>query len=180
MAKFNYFDTLETLSDLMEQTVREVFGVKNTSPNSFASHCKATEDANKMICELEAKLFSDFFPPLERADIAAFAHSLGRATATAASMERGRRNRISPSEGEICIKLAGIINQNAHMLKKIRKTDGIPNRDCFRELLKSGEEQRTRNSAYVKAGEARSPSEEMTRELSVCFDRLVEIMLNNI
>ena len=176
MAKFNYFDTIEALSDLMEQTVREVSEGQRASVRE--SRDERTDRVNKMICELESKLFSDFFPPLERADIAAFAHSLGRVTASAASIDR--RVRFSSTEGEKCIKLAELINQNAHILKKIRKADGIPNRDSFRSLAKIVDGQKSKNTAYGKSAELRTPSEELIRELSSCFDRLVEIMLNNI
>ncbi|MBO5883505.1 MAG: hypothetical protein J6Q78_03785 [Clostridia bacterium] len=176
MAKFNYFDTIEALSDLMELTVREVFEEKKNP--AHIRNREITDSTNKMICELESKLFSDFFPPLERADIAAFAHSLGRVTSAAASIER--RYRFSTSDAEICVKLAELINQNAHMLKKIRKADGIPNRDSFRALAKKADEQKSRGIAYSKATENRSAIEELIRELSSCFDRLVEIMLNNI
>lgn len=176
MAKFNYFDTIETLSDHMELTVREVFDEKKNSTRVRSGEIE--DNTSKMICELESKLFSDFFPPLERADIAAFAHSLGRVTSVAASIDR--RCRFLPSDAEICIKLAELINQNAHMLKKIRKADGIPNRDSFRALAKKADEQKSRGMTYSKSTENRSAVEELIRELSSCFDRLVEIMLNNI
>ena len=76
MAKFNYFDSLEHLALL---STRAVFIACTSQKSSAQSEIASIRhSADRLLCELESVLFSDFMPPLERASICSCAHSIVR------------------------------------------------------------------------------------------------------
>ena len=76
MVKYNYFENLEQLSDCAKQAVELACGGRIDTDSSSMSTLRRSCD--RIVCELEDALFSDFLPPLERDTIAACAHGLSR------------------------------------------------------------------------------------------------------
>ena len=76
MVKYNYFENLEQISSLAEAAVKLACGGGARTEEKSISELRKSCD--RLICELEDALFSDFLPPLERDNIAACAHSLSR------------------------------------------------------------------------------------------------------
>lgn len=186
MVKYNYFENLEKLSSLSLSAV--LLACKEGSRGDI-SEMRKTGD--RLVCETEDALFSDFLPPLERDNIAASAHCLSRVIDKASELLSD--TACSPSfirsneEGKICIQLAEELHASISILKQIRKPDELPNTQGFRELLREGSLAHKRMLQKLHSGSIpRSCAEaiiltgRLRSELSRAFDELVEIMLNNI
>lgn len=183
MHKINYFEILEEISLLCTRSVYLASG--NTRPllqKSLLECQELQKQCLQKICTLEDFLFTDFLPPLERRSIAEAAHGMGKIIECSHKIIFQKLQRSGydkrAKEGEVCIKLAEILEESIAILKKIKKPNQTPNTKEFREILLS-----SRNSAknYQKK---QSPSSlcmtELREELSHCFDRIIEIMLCNI
>lgn len=189
MVKYNYFEKLEQLSALAESAVQLTCGNIPHRDSQDVSNLRKACD--RLICELEDALFSDFLPPLERENIAACAHCLSRVMDQASEL-LGYLSLLPPAakvneEGRICIRLAAHIKDSIAMLPKIRKPDEMPDIQGFRQLLNEGRNAHTAMLAKLHAGVLpRSAAQaiiltgRLRSELSRTFDELVEIMLNNI
>ncbi len=189
MAKYHYFEELESLANDMAQAVRLCCEDGNKKSGELQ---KLRRNCDKKICELEKILFSDFLPPLERDNIAACAHCISRvidrclefaATVTTAFPGGIKQNE----ECEVCISLADTLVKNISLLRNIRKPSEMPSLHSFRDLLEKGRNVHTAmmkkmNSGAIPRSAAQSLFQctKLRNELSRCFDELVEIMLNNI
>jgi hypothetical protein len=189
MVKYNYFEKLGQLATLAESAVQLTCGnIPHRDPRDV-SHLRRASD--RLICEMEDALFSDFLPPLERENLAACAHCLSRVMDQASEL----LSALAPlplsskfnEEGQICIKLAAHVKRATEMLPRIRKPDEIPDTQGFRLLLSEGGNAHSALLARLHAGVLpRSAAQviiftgRLRVELSRAFDELVEIMLNNI
>lgn len=189
MVKYNYFEKLEQLSTLAESAVQLTCGnIPHRDPQDVSNLRKACD---RLVCELEDALFSDFLPPLERENIAACAHCLSRVMDQASEL-LSYLSLMPPAtkfneEGKICIRLAAHIKDSIAMLPKIRKPDEMPDVQGFRQLLCEGRAAHAAMLSKLHAGVLpRSAAQVIIHtgrlrcELSRTFDELVEIMLNNI
>ena len=189
MAKYNYFENLEQLSELAQNAVHIACGsYAQKTKQEFSTLRKSCD---KLICELEDTLFSDFLPPLERNNIAACAHCLSRVVDKASELIGNTEflsiDRRLNEEGKICMLLAEQLKTSISMLRHIRKPDEMPDIQGFRKLLDEG--RCAHNSMLSKLHSGIIPRSyaqsiiltgRLRSELSRCFDELVEIMLNNI
>lgn len=186
LVKYDYFENLEKISDLALSAVR------------LACLCEGDSDmttlrlsCDRLVCETEDALFNDFIPPLERDNIAAAAHTVSRVidkayelfSHTAASSQFKKCNE----EAEICVRLAEKLKEEVSILKKIRRPKETPDIQGFRELLSEGRDAHRRMLAKIRSGalprgcaESVILTGKLRSELSVAFDEIVEIMLNNI
>ncbi len=188
MVKYNYFESLEKLSELCFSAVSLVCGRASEKDTDLA---RLRLSCDRHICELEDALFSDFLPPLERDSIAACAHSLSRIVDQASDLY-GHTAPIPSAakineEGKICIQLAESLQTSICMLKRIRKPDELPDMQGFRKLLCQGRSAHNAMLTKLHAGTIpRSYAHviiltgRLRSELSCAFDQLVEVMLNNI
>ncbi len=189
MVKYNYFENLEQLSSLVESAVKLACGGGERKEEASVSSLRKSCD--RLICELEDALFSDFLPPLERNNIAGCAHSLSRVVDRASELYcnasflslNGKQNE----EGRICVRLAEELNSAISMLRRIRKPDEVPNVQKYRRLLCEGRCAHTNMLTRLHTGVLPRSSAQtiiltgkLRAELSHCFDELIEIMLNNI
>ena len=190
MPKINYFDSLERLGVLCNRAVFLACGSGRTSGNSELVTLRHSVD--KIICELEKTLFCDFMPPLERANIAACAHSLGRITDKCAEIMNYRSTKNffgekKNKEAELCIRLAQSIEENIFRLRRIKKPEELPDFLGFRKMIFEARTahallQRKLNSGVYPKNAIHSLAliGQLRCELSHCFDDIIEIMLNNI
>ena len=197
MAKTDYFEMLESLADLVLEAV-----------SAACASCKIDEHVREKklselhlkceisVCELETKLFSDFIPPLQRDSIATYAHSLSRVVDRASDLcVSGVKNRSTIFNGacdeshtrEVCIRLAEKIVENTKLLRRLRSPSCVLEVSDFRSTLRQGREASARELHKVRCGvlpalcaDSIYGAERLRYELSYCFDKLVEIMLNNI
>ncbi len=190
MPKLNYFDSLERLSVLSS---RAVFLACTAQKGSALGELAAIRhSADNAVCTLEAALFSDFMPPLERNNIARCAHSLERIMEKCAEIVSYRNTKSffgekKNKEAELCIRLMQLIEENIFRLRKIKKPNETPDFAGFRKLLT---EARTAHSSAQKKLCGTSYSKcaqqllalygKLRCELSRTFDEIVEIMLDNI
>ena len=189
MVKYHYFETLEELSSLAETSVKLACG--GSVPKEKQEISTIRKSSDRLICELEDALFSDFLPPLERENIAACAHCLSRVIDQAAELRGGGApgglgGKVN-EEGRICLSLAHTLAESIAMLPKIRKPHQTPDTEGFRTLLAEGRNAHAAMLAKVHAGVLPRSSVgaiiltgRLRAELSRAFDELVEIMLNNI
>lgn len=188
MVKYNYFETLEQLSDCVVQAVSAACG-ETTADSKTVSELR--KNCDKRICELEDTLFSDFLPPLERDNIAACAHALSRVVDQAIELignSEGRATGGKPTEeGAVCIRLSQSLQSAISLLRRIRKPDEIPDIKGFRALLREGRDAHNAMLKKLHAGMLpRSAAQgiiltgRLRAELSHSFDELVEVMLGNI
>ncbi|MBQ9086996.1 MAG: hypothetical protein IJY47_07415 [Clostridia bacterium] len=186
MVKYHYFETLEQLSALSEEAVKLSCG--KSSAKSRADSSELRKNCDRLICELEDALFSDFLPPLERDSIAACAHCLSRITDASLDLwgqcAPGMKQN---DEGAVCISLAEELTRSIAKLRHIRKPEELPNSQGFRELLREGRQAHQAMLTKLRQGvlprsaaEAVIATGRLRGELSRCFDEVVEIMLNNI
>ena len=171
MPKLNYFDTLESLAVSASRAVFLACG--RSAAVGRSELCKLCGDACERVCELERALFSDFMPPLDRGGIARCAHSLLRLTVLCqATLEDRCANRsppsLSPTECNDTVELARLLETTVSRLRRIKRPGEMPELDRFRRLLCRCTEPSDRRLRKLR------------RELSLCFDTVVGIMLDNI
>ena len=190
MAKFNYFDSLEHLALLSTRAVFIACSASNQSAQGEIASIR--HSADRLLCELESVLFSDFMPPLERTSICSCAHSIVRVIERCNDIVVYRdtknffgekRNR----EAELCIRLSELIEENTLRLRHVKHPEELPDLVGFRKLTN---EARTAHSSLQKKLNAgvypRSAQHSLCLlgklrcELSRSFDELVEVMLKNV
>lgn len=189
MPKYPYFESLEKLSASVVEAVRlsSEGSTKKGKEELFAIR----HDSDKIVCELENALFSDFLPPLERDNIAACAHSLSRVIDRSVELSLCNGNLTAASmlheEAKICVALAEQLHRDITLLRSIRKPSEMPALEEFRALLAEGRNAHTAMLAKISSGafprhvaECVNLCGKLRAELSRCFDETVEIMLNNI
>ncbi len=178
--KYNYFEALDSLSLCAHEAVTAA--VSGGSASDMRAKFHAT------LLELEGALFGEFLPPLRRESIAEYAHSLSRLTDTACEHMALRRSRCISSkqteEERICLELSSRIRDGTDMLKSLKRPGEIPDIKEYRALLSQAHEAHERELRGISVGSARASElislGKLRRELSLCFDALIEIMLNNI
>jgi len=190
MPKQNYFDTLERLSVLCNRAVFIVCTQQRIT--SHTELCSIRHSADKIVCELEKTLFSDFMPPLDRANIAACSHSLVRVMEKCSEISGYRASRgifaeKKSKEAELCIRLSQLIEENVLRLKKIKHPEELPDFPGFRKLICEARAAHQTMLKKMNTGIYPKSSQQSVMligqlrcELSRCFDDIIEIMLNNI
>ena len=189
MAKYNYFDILEKLSDIAYNAVNTACSDKYTEKRGIFEDLRT--ELNSTVLDLEKALFGDFLPPLERNNIAEYAHSLSDIVTSANEYITLRHKLCCPaqrfSEPELCIALANEIKEATFILRKIKKSGQMPDLKRFREFLRSAEKAHSDDLSKLQASVLPKAYESIINyagnlrtELSATFDTLIEIMLNNI
>ena len=190
MARFNYYDCLERLSVLSSRAV--FIACSAASPSHKEEISAVSLTADKALCELERTLFSEFMPPLERADIAALAHALSRVIDAAYELSavRGRETHFlerKNREADICIRLSQMIEEGVSGLRHLKRPDQLPDLVGFRKLIcdarlwHAGTERKMWSGLYPRAAQGYlSLLCALRRSLDACFDTLIETMLSNI
>lgn len=189
MAKYNYFDILERLSDMAYNAVNNACSDKY--PEKKESFEKLRSELNSIVLDLEKSLFGDFLPPLERNNIAEYAHSLSDIVTSANEYISIRHKLCCPAERfaepQLCIILANEIKEATFILRKIKKSGQMPDLKRFREVLRAAEEAHSADLSKMQVSVLPKAYERiityagnLRTELSATFDTLIEIMLNNI
>lgn len=188
MAKYNYFEALESLALYASDSVK-IACSENSSPK------KALEDirikSSQTLLSLESSLFSDFLPPLERDSIAAYAHTLKALIDTACEHFTLCRTCVSlrkkSEEERLCISLVSEIKESTAILKKIKKPGETPDIQKFRDILYKAIQAHTSELSKINSGilqKSMTPvilsTGRLRAQISHCFDSLIEIMLYNI
>ena len=190
MSRYNYFDSLERLSVL---SARAVFlSCSSARASAETELASIRQDAGRILCELERELFSDFLPPLERADISAVAHALCRIIERCADIlgYKSGKNSIyerKSKEAELCIRLSQLIEESCALLRSIKHPDQLPDLVGFRKLLCDARSEHIAMQKKLSSGVCPRSAQHslcllgaLRRELSRTFDTTVEVMLNNI
>lgn len=189
MVKYNYFDALESLSDGAYNAT--LFACSENSVNTKKKISEIRADADDTLFSIENALFADFLPPLERDDIAAYAHTLSNVIDSAAEhsaiSRADRRIRRKTEQELICIEIAKEIKENTAALKGLRNQSDIPDIQKFRQLLRSGFDSHASDLSKLSVGNNISThahillsAGRLRETLSRCYDTLLEVMLNNI
>ena len=190
MVKYNYFEDLERLSALSFSAVSLSCGrLEESAAEGGISSLRL--ECDRLICETEDALFADFLPPLERDGIAAVAHCLSRIVDRASDLLSDSSSTLSfmqsNTEAHVCIKLAEELKNGIFMLRRIKKPSESPDLRGYRELLAEGRQAHRAMLSAVRSGSIPKRHAEsiiltarLRTELSEAFDKLVEIMLNNI
>ena len=185
MSKYDYFSALESLCSLSVRAI-EMSCSRSCRPSESPSALRRASD--KIVCELEDTLFSDFLPPLERDSIAACAHSLSRVADEALELIPSPSDPpFKNEEGLLCLRLAESLFRTVSMLKRITKPNELPETEAFRHLLREGRDAHGNMLSALRTGtipRSAAPAIIQTgrlrAELSEAFDRVVEVMLGNI
>ncbi len=185
MGKYHYFETLEQLSELSERAV--TFSCTEKEEGGKKEFSSLRLSCDRLLCELEDALFSDFLPPLERDSIAACAHSLSRVIDQAWELSAHHMPPNSNEEGLVCVRLAEHLTRSVQMLRRLNKPDELPDSQSYRRLLCEGRaahrsmlEKLRRGTVPRSAAGAIIQTGRLRTELSRAFDEMVEVMLNNI
>ena len=191
MTKLNYFDALETLANLISEGISAADTLSGESGKRTFKAVK--EDCDRIVFSLEEALFSDFITPLERDNIAEFAHSLYRVLERAGAVYCGaaadgiRVPLLLKRATDLNRRLWAQLTENIELLKRLKKPDSIPDLASFRRLAGEGQSLREEILCALKAGKLNSAfsaaagaTDDLRLEIVKCFDKLVEIMLNNI
>jgi hypothetical protein len=185
MGKYRYFETLEAISLLAEQAV--VLACTDTPPTDRKRLSLLRPECDRLVCELEDSLFSDFLPPLERDSIAASAHCLSRIIDEALELSAHPLPPTANEEGAVCVRLAAKLSETVQILRRINKPDELPEIQGFRKLLSEGRKANRRMLDHLRssalprnAASAIIQTGRLRAELSRAFDETVEVMLCNI
>ena len=186
MAKFDYYAALEAFATDLHRALQL----------ACTMHAKEQKDAlrslriecDKRLCSMENILFCDFLPPLERDNIAAYAHCMLHTleeTIEHAALERGALGQTA--EEACCIRMASELKSCTAMLRRIRTPGELPDVRLFRNLLQQAREAHASDIARVGHGTLPKSASRiilstgrLRLELSRCFDELIEVMLHNI
>lgn len=187
MSRINYYDTLEEIARLSSRAVFLSCGECNSRAREELLELRSV--ASGQVCLLEERLFSEFMPPLDRADIAACAHSLSHNiddalelffAKTALQAQRRKKSK----EAEICLRLSEMIEAGVASLRRLRRPEELPDLVGARALLFEG---RVLHAKACRSLGGRlgyegylSALERLRRGLGRSFDRLVEVMLSSI
>ncbi len=187
--KYDYFATLEQLSILARDAVTLAC---SRAPTTEAPSISALrKKCDRLICELEDTLFSDFLPPLERETIAGCAHCLSRVVDQASELlchaAYSTLGDKTNDEGRVCVTLSEKLVESISLLRRIRKPDETPDPQGFRALLAEGRHAHTAMLSRLHSGMLPKSAAQtiiltgrLRAELSRAFDEVVEIMLHNI
>lgn len=190
MSKYNYFDTLNRLAQLSSRAVFLACSPPKETVQGEISALRQTSD--RLLCELEGVLFSDFMPPIERAGIASCAHSFARIIERCLQISNyrltknvfgERKNR----EAELCIRLSQLIEDAVSELKRIKSPRELPDIVGFRKTMCEARNahsvmQKKLNSGLFprSAQHTLCLMAQLRGELGICFDTVIETMLDNI
>ncbi len=186
MSKYDYFGELETLSRLSTKAVQLACDGKKRTGVERASELRRAAD--RTVCALEDALFSDFMPPLERDGIAACAHCLCRVVNEASELlpPLSEKN-FANEEGEVCVRLAERLEETVIMLRALTRPDKTPDVQGFRQLLCEGRQAHGRMLCALRteklprrAASAIIQTGRLRTQLAESFDRVIEVMLENI
>ena len=187
--KYDYFETLEQLSYHANEAVR--LACSHAPSGDAQSISSIRKRADRLICELEDTLFSDFLPPLERETIAGCAHSLSRVVDQASELlchaaYAPPLEKVN-EEATVCLRLCEKMVTSIALLRRIRKPDELPDVGGFRALLAEGRRAHGTMLSRVHSGILPKSAAQtiiltgrLRAEISRAFDELVEMMLNNI
>ena len=192
MARPNYFQMLEEISKKTAEAVElSCLSQKGEDEKTKKRLLCIRAECDKMVCELENRLFCDFIPPIQRDNIAALAHSFLRIVSKALEHECTVITKVQGSayneEERLSIVLAQKLSDNTALLRHIRDPQTTPSLAEFRAELRRASDahneyiSKINNGAIPRACALRAFSAaRMRREISRCFDELVEVMLGNI
>ena len=192
MLRFDYFGALEDISQLMCRAVGTVCNQERSAKSYVLSQIRA--DADKKLYLIERALWSDFIPPLQRKDIASYAYSLSRVIERASDCYYNGKislafsvSNLRNEEGSICLELAERLADGTKLLRRLRRSAEMPSTEGFRGLLREGREAHVRVISKISTGAL--PKSylrfaidfgRLRQELGACYDKLMEVILNNI
>ena len=184
MLKYDYFSLIQDLSDNAIDAVRQACQKHAKSSRSISS---LQSDCLKLLCNLESALFSDFLPPLDRASIAEYAHTLYSLSECALVYYLSKPHQYStpftkPFDTD-CLLLCDALSSEISILSGIKKSSATPKLLDFREkkskLLKSLCDSKLHltlpSSPHLFAAQ-----QALLFAISDVFDALVIIILKNI
>ena len=175
MLKYDYHSSIRTLS---EKSADCVICACRGRPQAVLS---LRDECQRILCELEGALFSEFLPPLDRSGLAAYAHTLCALADSAiiySKLASTGYAQLSQRRFESAtLSLCEILKESAAMLGGIKKSSEIPRLEEFRKLKSSAlDGARERSQAPLLI----SSRENMLFALSDAFDSLVELILKSI
>jgi len=185
MAKYDYYQALENFSADLHRAVSLACNGHNDTVQSLRN---LRVECDKRLCQMENALFCDFLPPLERDNIAAYAHCMLHTLECAIEHASLNRSAIGQTAEEaLCIRIAGELKRCTDMLRRIRTPGELPDVRGFRERMQEAREAHgaditrvTRGSLPRSASSVILSAGRLRLELSRCFDELIEVMLHNI
>ena len=175
------------MQSLTEKSSEAVAYTCKTCASTSQKAEEIRKDVQKILCELELALLSDFLPPLDRASIAAYAHALCGITDTAltyAGLSSIYHRSASKSKFEsACLSLCELLTEGTSMLQGIKKSAQAPKLEKFREKKSTAmrslfEESITAHG--TRASQFFSARCELISSISRAFDTLIELILKNI
>ena len=184
MQKTDYFELLESLASLSHKSVRLACGETASKESGGLRH-----EADRLLCDCERALFSDFLPPLERHSIAICAHALSGVLRKAQALQSasplpGTGNRDSYT---CCLVLSQQLTEEIPLLRTVRKPRATPNVEGFRQKLLAANVCHEHMQKQLAVGTLPRTCSETVRNLialrlalTAAFDTLVEVMLMNI
>lgn len=189
MPKLDYFDALSRISVL---SARAVFIACTPIRQSSAEIVALRRAADKIVCDLECFLFSDFMPPLDRSSISLCAHSLERIIEKSSDIIANRQARNffgerKNKEAELCIRLSQLIEKATASLKSVKRPEHMPDIVEFRRLLCDARFAHASLQKKLNAGLYPRAAQHtlcllgsLRSELARAFDVLIEVMLTNV
>ena len=181
MQKINYFEALEDLSIMCSRAIFLSFETTRPKLSEALKECeKIQQNATDKVCVLEISLFAEFLPPIERHTIAELSHialkTIEKCMLIMCQKIQRPTNEKKAKYTELTA-LSQIIEESISMLKKIKKPGQTPPISTFREKI--NEARKLLRAPHKKQG-SQILIYELCEELSLLFDKIIEIMLCNI
>lgn len=178
MLKYDYFSAICSLTEKSCETVEYSFKLRSQTPLKIS---RIRAEVYKTVYEIESALFSDFLPPLDRASLAAYSHTLRELTDTALVYSRCAPPQYvslsSKGFESSCSSLCEMLKAGSAMLDKIKKSSETPRIDEFRRTKSKALESICDGSLTPQVFAAR---QELLLSISAAFDALIVLMLENI
>ncbi len=192
MVRLDYFGTLEDISQMVSAATR--LACKECRVTKEEALSEIRENVDKKICLVERTLVADFIPPLQRKDIAVYAHSLSRVMERATDCYHEGKNallfcpsNIKNEEACICVELCEQLARETKLLRALRRSGEMPDAEAFRNLLAQGREAHKKALSRINSGALPKSYVRfiitlgaLRHELGECYDKLVEVMIDNV
>jgi hypothetical protein len=195
MPKYDYLSSLTKLADAqMRVSVILKSELCNDKGESVSEISDINRQSNSLCAEIDAALFDEFLPPIERVSISACAHGLSEIVGTAFELsmlvgaaDRASRRSVICEEMSICTELSEKIYGTVSFLCKKNPRAVLPDTYAFRLCLNKGRGVHSTFALRASLSDSRRDQsalilgiEHYRRTLARVYDKIIEAILYNV
>ncbi len=195
MSKYDYFSSLLRLGELQKRVaILLMEGICEGACKSVSEISDLNRESNLICAEIDAALFDEFLPPIERVSISSCAHALNEVvgaafevSSVALSASGASRRSAICEEASVCCELAAMTEGAVCTLAKKNSRSALPDTYAFRLCLNKGRGVHSTFCSRVSFSDARREQgalimgiEYYRRTMAHAYDEIIEAILENV